>query len=309
MSEPTDEKRLDLTEALSSSPALGELSSSRQPCLVLLTGPEKGALFRLQRGSHVIGRSGAQADIVLDGRGVSRAHARVDVLPDGTLKAVDLGSTNGIFVNGSRVEAQPLEDGDSLALGPEIVLRVEFRDSQVQKLMADMYQNANQDPLTGLLNRRSFQQRLAEEHAAVRRHSYSSCVAMLDVDRFKSINDTYGHGAGDTILVYLARSLQEGVRQEDVVGRLGGEEFVVLVRQSPVEGSRVLLERLREKVASSDVKVVTPSGEQTIRFTFSAGIVSLKGCESPEEALELADRALYQAKESGRNRVQAVPEE
>lgn len=308
MAEGPEPRHLEATEALGAAPVFGGPAvPSVQPCLLLLTGAHKGALYPLQEGGHVLGRSPAEADILLDGaRGVSRTHARVDVLPDGTVAVADLDSTNGVFLNDQKVSQATLEDGDRLALGPEVLFRLEFRDPPMQQLMEEMYRSANLDPLTGLLNRRSFLQRLEEEHAAARRHRFTSCVAMLDLDHFKSVNDTYGHPAGDAVLVELTRRLVDGMRQEDVVGRFGGEEFVLLIRSAPLQGALTLVERLRERMAQEVVAVPTPSGQQKVRVTFSAGLARLEAYDSVTLALEKADQALYEAKQNGRNRV-AVP--
>jgi diguanylate cyclase (GGDEF)-like protein len=166
-----------------------------------------------------------------------------------------------------------------------------------------MYLGATQDPLTGLLNRRAFQDRFLEEAAATSRHDLQACLALIDIDHFKSVNDNYGHPAGDDVLVEVARRLTSCLRTEDILARYGGEEFIVLARMTPLEGARVLLERMRQVVEATPFPVSTDKGEQSLKVTLSAGFTALVKGSTMEQAVERADGALYEAKEKGRNRV------
>lgn len=160
-------------------------------------------------------------------------------------------------------------------------------------------QLATTDVLTGLANRRAFMARLESELALAGQGSASSMLMMLDLDHFKRVNDTYGHAAGDRVLVHLGQLLRgEALRQGDLAGRVGGEEFAVLLpRTSPQEAAAVA-ERLREALERS----LIDSGEgHTIAITLSAGLAPLQG--SSESSFAQADAALYRAKNSGRNRV------
>jgi diguanylate cyclase (GGDEF)-like protein len=201
------------------------------------------------------------------------------------------------------VQSSPLEVGDSVALGPDVALRLDAPDKSIGSLLQEMHRDATKDALTGMLNRRSFMDRLQQECSATSRHALATCVAMLDVDHFKKINDTYGHPAGDAVLVELARRLHATVRTEDVAARFGGEEFVLMLPMTQLEGGRQLLERVRLAVSSEPFTVPTPRGEQTIPVTLSAGLAHVKHRQTPEQVLETADVCLYQAKHSGRNRV------
>lgn len=283
------------------SPELGGASSVL--CLMVITGPDKGASHKLSRGQTILGRSTLQADLAFNGPGVSRTHARMEVGSENTVSIVDLGSTNGLFVNGERVREAPLRPGDTIGLGPEIVLRVELQDEASHEVLRELYQGATSDELTGILNRRSFLKRLQEEHAAVKRHGWEACVALIDADHFKRVNDTHGHPAGDAVLVELARRLGAGVRQEDVVGRYGGEEFILLIRQSGLEGSVRMLERIRSEIAGRPVNVPTPHGQLGITVTVSIGVAPLQAELEAARSIAEADQALYRAKEAGRNRV------
>lgn len=164
----------------------------------------------------------------------------------------------------------------------------------------DLLEIASIDPLTGALNRRSFSERAAAELRRARRIDKPTCVLMLDADRFKSVNDRYGHGGGDAVLCALVHAVGATLRPTDLLGRLGGEEFAVLLPDSDLEGARAVAERIRQRIA--DIRVPDPSG--AIAFTISIGAAA---CEaeaiSVQRALDRADAALYQAKAQGRNRV------
>ena len=171
---------------------------------------------------------------------------------------------------------------------------------------------ATTDFLTGLPNRREFMRRLEDEHARLRRAAGGrAAVLLLDVDHFKRINDEHGHAAGDAVLRQLGAALREGQRQIDVVGRIGGEEFALLLPGTAPEEAAVLAERLRQRVAR------TPMGRDggaapavTVTVTVSIGIAALDGGEGGgEAALRRADQALYCAKHGGRNRVALAGEE
>lgn len=290
------------TEVLGFAPSWQNTGVKKQLCLVIVSGAEKGAVFPLNEGSTTLGRSAQHADFVVSGRGLSRAHARITVSSE-EIQVEDLGSTNGLFINGEKTLSGRLHPGDTLTLGPDVSLRLDAPDQSIQSLLQEMHKGATQDALTGLLNRRSFLQRLSEEASATARHSLQTCLALIDVDHFKSVNDTYGHPAGDAVLVGVAQRLGQSVRGEDTVARFGGEEFVILLRHTNLTGGQILLDRLREVVAGTPFKVPTPDGEQQINITFSAGLTQLGKSDSCERVLERADVALYEAKRTGRNRV------
>ncbi|MCG5052920.1 MAG: GGDEF domain-containing protein [Myxococcales bacterium] len=161
---------------------------------------------------------------------------------------------------------------------------------------------AQRDPMTGLANRASFDAFLKEQMAIAKLHKKSLSIVMVDVDHFKSVNDTYGHLAGDEVLKAVAELLKNGVRPRDLAARYGGEEFVLVLPETPAEGCRVVAERTRAKIAATDMQ--TPSGE-VMRVTASLGCASYDATVYPSPALfiQAADEALYEAKRSGRNKV------
>jgi diguanylate cyclase (GGDEF)-like protein/PAS domain S-box-containing protein len=155
--------------------------------------------------------------------------------------------------------------------------------------------DATTDPLTGLANHRALQERLRHELAHAQRHDQPLSVVLLDIDHFKSINDTYGHGVGDAVLAELARRLVGHVRGRELIARIGGEEFAWILPATSADEALHAAERLREAIAD----VPFAHGE---RVTTSAGVCDLAGAGDPSRLLELADRALYAAKAAGRNR-------
>lgn len=160
---------------------------------------------------------------------------------------------------------------------------------------------ATLDALTGLLNRRRLTERMEEAYLKARRYKHPAGVIMIDVDHFKQINDTCGHETGDHALRAVADVLAAKVRDCDTVGRFGGEEFLVLLPETDLEGARALAERLREAVEAQEIR--TPNG-QILRMTASFGVTAIHPGDSGHEAvLRRADRALYRSKEDGRNRV------
>jgi diguanylate cyclase (GGDEF)-like protein len=177
----------------------------------------------------------------------------------------------------SRLAAQKKELSDALALNRELATR---------------------DALTGLLNRRAMVELLAREHPRIERGQGPLAVALLDIDWFKRINDNLGHGAGDEVLRRFAAILKMQLRAADALARWGGEEFLLLMPGTRLDDARVVLDRLRGAVHASDE---FGSIAADLKVSFSAGLVEVGEGESQDAALERADRALYRAKERGRN--------
>jgi diguanylate cyclase (GGDEF)-like protein len=172
------------------------------------------------------------------------------------------------------------------------------------RLEANLIQQSILDPLTQVLNRRGLEQALERELARYTRYKYSLTVAMVDLDHFKRLNDTHGHATGDAVLVGVAALLKQTLRETDVLGRVGGEEFVLLLPHTNAEESYAILERLRMAVEQDGGTVPLA----TIHTTASFGATSTHGRESitGAELLQEADVALYTAKKSGRNQVRFI---
>lgn len=155
------------------------------------------------------------------------------------------------------------------------------------------------DPLTGVYNRLKLDEIFQREVARSARYGNPLCVILVDIDDFKSVNDTYGHQVGDRVLVEIAKVLGERIRKSDTLGRWGGEEFVVICPETEEEGSAALAESLRYALESRNLPVV---GCQTASF----GVTMHRPEDTVDRMLARADEALYKAKEAGRNRVEVV---
>lgn len=168
-------------------------------------------------------------------------------------------------------------------------------------LLEETRRLANSDGLTGLQNRRRTTERLEAEIARARRYGTKLSLLLCDVDHFKQVNDQFGHNVGDEVLVRVAATLSETLRQVDLVGRWGGEEFLVLLPDTDGEGARVVAERLRKAVESLPPFPGGPS-----KVTSSIGIASYNGEDNSAVFVDRADQALYRAKKAGRNRCEVA---
>lgn len=157
------------------------------------------------------------------------------------------------------------------------------------------------DALTGLANRRRFEEQIEEEIARTRRYAHPFCLIMVDIDHFKQVNDTFGHQAGDDALKAVGQMLLAGARANDTVSRYGGEEFAILLSETTIEKATEVANRLRAKVAQEEIPGVG-------RVTISLGVAEFPLCAADAKLLKkTADDALYDAKRAGRNRVVAAP--
>lgn len=165
---------------------------------------------------------------------------------------------------------------------------------------------ASTDQLTGLYNRRVVHERLEEEHARFQRSGQRYAIVMMDLDRFKAINDSLGHHAGDAVLREVASRLRDNVRGTDTLARMGGEEFLLLLPMNDVDGALVHAGRIRKHMAATPVK----TAEADISVTLSLGVAEVfHGDRSADSVVSRADAALYRAKAAGRNRVEAAERE
>jgi len=268
--------------------------------LVRMDGANVGQVTRLSGDEIEIGRVAKNA-LHLPFEGVSRLHARL-VRRTGKYWLEDLKSANGTFVQGTRITQQhALSDGDVIQFGPRVVFRYSVTDTGEEKILRQLYESSVKDSLTGAYNREYFGERLKTEVAYAKRHETPLSLLMVDVDHFKKVNDTYGHPAGDAVLVSTVAAVSSTLRGEDVVARYGGEEFAVILRGIELTNAVAAAERLRDLVANQSV---THDGA-LIKCTVSIGAASLMCTASPsvDALIAVADRRLYLAKRGGRNRV------
>jgi diguanylate cyclase (GGDEF)-like protein len=246
----------------------------------------------LSNRTVVLGRS-EDCDLIIDDNRVSRHHARIEPHEGGFL-LTDLDSTNGTLLNGERVHSARLQDGDNVCLG-EVVLRFLDAANLETSYHQEMYRLSTHDPLTGLPNRRCLEGFLTRELSRARRHQRPLALLLFDVDRFKSINDTLGHPAGDYVLCELTRRLEREVRREDLLARYGGDEFVWVLVETNAAGAAECAERARRLVAEHRFTY----DEHRFPVRISVGIATMPGAwVSATELLHRADEALYRMKEN-----------
>lgn len=179
-------------------------------------------------------------------------------------------------------------------------LRLQAQLEEIGRLQVALQELAIRDALTGLYNRRYLDETLEREVSRARREGSSLSLVMLDIDHFKLVNDNYGHQLGDEALKRLARTLLDDIRAEDVACRYGGEEFLILLPNMPLEAALVKAEAWRRAVEA----LVLEQGDAAIRFTISLGVAAYpEHGKTPDELTRNADRALYRAKHEGRNRL------
>jgi diguanylate cyclase (GGDEF)-like protein len=179
-------------------------------------------------------------------------------------------------------------------------MQLRLQLDEIHQLQERLKEQAIRDPLTGLHNRRYLDETLPRELARAKREGYPLSIIMVDLDRFKQVNDTYGHPAGDEVIKALSAILKTGTREGDVACRYGGEEFVVALPRMDLEGARARGDEWRAAIAGSSIR----HGELTLNVTLSAGVAAFPDHGHEIDTLvQCADLALYLSKHDGRNRV------
>ena len=271
----------------------------REPaCVVVVAGAQLGHEAAIGDLPLLIGRAD-DCGLVLADSSVSRRHCSVSRVAGGHV-VEDLGSTNGCFVNGEPVARAPLRDGDRLRIG-HYELKFFGEGSAEAKYHRELLNQAVFDALTGFYNRRQSREML--EHAFDRGRREAAVrvrLMILDLDHFKPVNDRHGHLAGDRVLAGFAELVRGLLPPDCVVGRLGGEEFVVFSAQQSEAEFGELANDIRLALEAATL----PIDQGNVRLTVSIGIAE----QEPEmrlaaDLLRTADGALYQAKQGGRNRV------
>lgn len=179
--------------------------------------------------------------------------------------------------------------------------RVEQLEGETRELQASLAReqaNASTDPLTGIPNRLAYEQRVALEFKRWKRFGRPLCLVAWDIDLFKTINDSHGHQAGDAVIRSVSKALASRIRETDFLARYGGEEFVMLLVDTPPDAAMAVVDKLRQAVAQQGTRI----GSKVVKVTVSAGLAEFRGSEDPEEVFGRADRALYRAKQAGRDR-------
>ncbi len=266
--------------------------------LVAYAGAALGRVFPLPSAQVLVGRAPDVGVSLLDGE-VSRHHARFRVV-DGRVEVEDLESTNGTRVNGEPIHGPvDLRPGDRIAIGGH-VLKLVFLDPLERAFHETLLDLSTKDPLTGLANRASALGELQNRFGLSQRYGRPLSVVVCDLDHFKRVNDTHGHGAGDFVLHTFGERLMATLREADLAGRIGGEEFLMVLPETDLSGARPFAERLRRAIASTPV----PLPGRGISVSCSLGIAERSAMDlNAGQLLARADAALYRAKAGGRDQV------
>jgi diguanylate cyclase len=216
------------------------------------------------------------------------------------IKAVDDPETLEDTLKGLLLEVKKVEQSSSA-----LERRLKQADEQVKELQSklkEVEQHATVDPLTNLYNRRAFEEKLPQHMAQTSKTGTDLALLIIDIDHFKRVNDTYGHLTGDDLLRIIAKTLKDFVKGKDIVCRYGGEEFVVLLPDTPLEGAVTVAENIRKHFAQMSWKQKS-TGVSMGKVTLSAGVSLYRPGETMEAFVQRGDVALYRSKKSGRNRV------
>jgi diguanylate cyclase len=202
------------------------------------------------------------------------------------------------------VQTEALRARDNMVAARQEVQEAETRIHQLEAKLQHMSELVREDQLTGSLNRRGLDDVFERETARSDRRGTPLCIAMLDLDDFKRLNDTYGHLAGDAALKHLVKIVKDTLRSMDVIARFGGEEFLILLPETTVESASATMTRLQRELT----KHFFLHDNEKVLITFSAGVALRKPHEDQGELVKRADAAMYQAKQTGKNRVVVAPQ-
>ncbi len=273
------------------------LQEEETPCLLVIHGSNFGKKYDLIKEEHILGRS-ETADVFINDENVSRRHAKV-VIRDKKVIIEDLESTNGTFVNTKKVPSKELRDGDLVLIGNTILKFI--TGSNVEALYhQEIYKLATLDGLTQVSNKAHLIEKLREEFSRSRRYKRDLSIIMFDFDHFKQINDQHGHQAGDFILKRTASLIMKNLRKEDIFGRYGGEEFMIIFPETAEKSATKIAEKFRQLVEKE--RFTYEEHALTVSVSIGVASMSLK-LDNYKQLIKSADAALYRAKREGRNRV------
>lgn len=271
--------------------------------VILIAHPESrrlGSRYRVSPGATLeIGRSGVVAITLPEVMSLSRRHARLRYMgPLVTLE--DLGSTNGTYVNGRLIDGRAvLKSGDRFQTAAVHFKFLHEKDVETAYHEA-IYDLVARDGLTEIWNKRKYDEEIQREFARAVRHGRPLSLILFDLDDFKRVNDGHGHLCGDFLLKHVAGLAREMVRPEQVLARVGGDEFAILAPETTAQGAAILATKLRDRIRVLDYRY----GDVQIPVSCSFGVAELgPGMVHAESLYEAADRALLQAKREGRDRV------
>ena len=272
----------------------------------VVAGRDMLSFVILKAGSQTLIGRDESAELRLQDRAVSSRHAVVNYNKQGQLSIIDIGSTNGTFVNGRRIQNSPLRDGDYVSIG-DAALRISWQSMAEilhQQRVINRLNAANTDPLTGLTTRAFMQdEALKLFNMCIERKIPLSC-AFIDLDKFKPINDTYGHQVGDEVLKNIARIIMMKVRSGDRCIRYGGDEILLLFPGINENIACQIVNRIRTSILRHEWGKVAHG----LSLSASFGVATNDKDDTFKTLLNKADKAVYVAKSRGRNTVVAFSE-
>jgi two-component system cell cycle response regulator len=294
---------LDYTTALHRVDSEGKTDKTvrHQAVLLVMSGATTGqSIFLEAKDVWILGRS-TECDITLHDASVSRNHCKLIFTPPQNWAIEDLGSSNGTWHNGNRIEKAALASGDKLQLGSNIIVKFVLQDELESAFQRELYESATKDALTGLYSKRYFIEQLDIEFNYHKRIKKPLTLVLCDLDHFKKVNDTYGHIAGDLVLKETGRVLLHAARKGDLVGRYGGEEIVILLRDTPLPGAKIFAGKMRILIQNNSY--IYEGKKIPVTASFGVATFTQDNYKTYTELIKVADEFLYKAKQAGRNRV------
>jgi diguanylate cyclase len=230
-------------------------------------------------------------------------HEKIDIYSRKISQAPDINTLNKILDDVMRetrsAQQEALKSRDEMIQARQEVQEAENRIHMLESKLEQMSELVREDQLTGSLNRRGLDDVFEREVARSERRHTPFCIAMLDLDDFKKLNDTHGHLAGDEALIHLVKVVKETLRTMDVIARFGGEEFLIMLPDTPLEEAAQTITRVQRELT----KQIFMHNNEKLLITFSAGVALRQPNEDQTALIKRADAALYRAKQAGKNRV------
>lgn len=276
-----------------------EKAKEESACLIMIRGTPQGRRFEITQNSMFIGRD-ATAEISISDPNISRKHAEI-LMENGVVKLRDNQSTNGTFVNDKKItESIELKKEDMIKLGNTILKFLPAGELEIY-YYGTLENQAHTDALTKIYNKGYMMEALEAEFKRAKALHDELSLIIIDLDHFKKINDTHGHDAGDFVLKEACQVVKTKVLPKNsIFGRFGGEEFIVILPNTSLEGAFQIAETIRSTVEKTQFVYE----KQRLPVTCSVGVAELAlDVETSNSLFKLADKAVYQAKSGGRNQV------
>jgi diguanylate cyclase (GGDEF)-like protein len=277
---------------------LASVEGTSAPYLSIVHPRDAIISFELNEEGLTLGR-GMECDVQLPAAVISRRHCKVSCVGQ-SIVVEDLASTNGTYLDNQRVDRAFLTPSNQLRVGP-FLLKLEYKGFMEIRAQNQLLEAARMDAVTGIANRGWFVAQSARMMAAMKDPANSLTAVMVDIDRFKNVNDQFGHAAGDAVLAGVARILAQEKHDDHLLGRFGGEEFVMMMPDIDHQEAFILCDRAREQIAKENFKFEGLG----LSVNVSVGMATRTQGEivSLDALISEADAAMYRAKRLGRNRV------